>query len=35
MKLQGLMSGKLKDASSEDAKNLIFDMQAYNEIMNG
>ena len=35
MKLQGLMSGKLKDASSEEAKNLIFDMQAYNEIMNG
>ena len=34
MKLQGLINGKLKDASSEDAKNLIFDLQAYNEIIN-
>jgi NitT/TauT family transport system substrate-binding protein len=35
MKLQGLINGKLKDVSSEEAKNLIFDLQAYNEIMNG
>ncbi|ACV23988.1 ABC transporter substrate-binding protein [Methanocaldococcus fervens] len=33
MKLQGLMSGKLKDASSEEAENIIFDLQTYNEIM--
>ncbi|AIJ05513.1 ABC-type nitrate/sulfonate/bicarbonate transport system, periplasmic component [Methanocaldococcus bathoardescens] len=33
MKLQGLMSGKLKDVSSEDAKNLIFDLKTYNDIV--
>lgn len=34
MKLQGLINGKLKDASSEEVKDIIFDLQTYNEIIN-
>ncbi|XRO75102.1 ABC transporter substrate-binding protein [Methanocaldococcus sp. 28A] len=33
MRLQGLINGKLKNVSSEEAKNIIFDLQTYKEII--
>ncbi|NPA62906.1 MAG: ABC transporter substrate-binding protein [Methanococci archaeon] len=35
MKLQGLINGKLKNASEEGIENDIFDLKTYNEIVNG